>query len=271
MRKKLFFTAIVSSIVASSLFASSVSSLQKDISKFLTNSRVKTKDIHILSSDKISDLKNLHVAIGTISNSPKPFIIIYNKNKLIVGNMIDRKNGKSIFKFFIDKHKKEIINALQKEKKNEKKIEISNNKKLVSLFKNQYKDLVLTIKGGNPKGKIVYLVTDPNCPFCKQYEKYQLPKTIKNSKEIKVIPVCLDIPGHETSPLRSSWLLEKGKKKNANILKMIYQASNPRNMDYKTVNKKFAKKMITKMKKLLNSGLIQGTPTVFDQNGNPMR
>ncbi len=271
MRKKLFFTIVVSFMMGSYLFANNISSLQKDISKFLTNNRIKAKDIHILSSDKISDLKNLHVAIGTISDSPKPFIIIYNKDKLIVGNMIDRKNGKNIFKFFINKHKKEIIKVLQKEKKEKKKTEISHNKKLISLFKNQYKDLVLTIKGGNPKGKIVYLITDPNCPFCKQYEKYQLPKTIKNSKEIKVIPVCLDIPGHETSPLRASWLLEKGKKKNANILKIIYQASNPRNMDYKTVNKKFAKKMITKMKKLLDNGLIQGTPTVFDQNGNPMR
>ncbi len=259
------------SFLATSLLASS-NSIEKDISTYLTHGRIKTEDIKIISTDKIGDLKDLHVAIGTIKNSRKPFLIIYNKDKIIVGNMIDRQNGKSIFRELLKKHNKEIKKAMTQDRKIQKANKIKNNKKLIKLINTKYKDLTIKIKGGNPNGKTIYLITDPNCPFCQEYERKELPKTIKKSKEIIVVPIYLNIRGHESSPLRSSWLIEAAHKNGfKDTLSLMHKASNPKDLTYKTVDKKFAQKTISKLKKLINSGLISGTPTVFDQNGNPMR
>jgi len=268
----LFYIVFALMLSMVSLFSSENISLKQDISKLLTNKKVKVDGIKIIASDKISDIKDLHIAIGTIKGSTKPFLLLYNKKVLIFGNMIDRKSGKSIFEEFIKKNREQIKKALYKENMEKKKSEIANYKKLISLLKTKYKDLVISIKGGNSKGKTVYLITDPNCPFCKEYEKKVLPKTIKSAKEVKIVPIYLNIQGHETSPLKSSWLiLEAKKSRSEDILNLMHRASNPKDMGYKKVDKKEAKKMIKKMKELIGSGLIDGTPSVFDQDGNPMR
>ncbi len=269
--KSLVTGVILSALVATSSSAVGQKELKQDISKFFTGGKVKVKSIDIVADGKTADLKNLHIVIGMIKGNTKPFLLLYNKNIIMVGNFLNRKTGKTIFANFIDKNKSKIKKIISKTRQKEKNQEIKNNKKLISLFKKKYKDLVLTIKGGNLKGKTIYLVTDPNCPYCQRYEKIKLPNTIKKSKEVKVIPLYLNIPGHETSPMRSSWLIGQGSKKGADILSLIHKASDSNNKEYKKVNKKFAKKMIAQMKVLISSGLIKGTPTIFDQNGNPTR
>jgi len=220
--KKKSIVLLLGTIMISSVFASSQDALKKDVSKIFTNGKLDKSSINIIAQDSVPDLKNLHVAIGTIKGNPKPFLLLYNKDTMIVGSIRNRKNGKSIFKDFIEKNKDKIRQALSKIQQKEKNKEIKNNKKLISLFNGKYKDSMFKIKGGNPNGKIVYLITDPNCPYCKQYEEKQLPKTIKNSKEVRVVPLYLNIPGHETSAMRSSWLLERSKNdKNADMLSYI--------------------------------------------------
>jgi len=210
--------------------------------------------------------------IGTIGGNPKPFLLLYNKDTIIMGSIRDRKSGKSIFGKFIAKNRDKLQAALSKAQQKEKNKEAKNNKTSISLLNGKFKELTFKIKGGNPKGKTVYLITDPNCPYCKQYEKNKLPSTIKNSKEVIVVPLFLNIPGHETSPMRSSWLLEKYKNnKSANMLELMHKASNKKNSTYKEVNKKFANKKIALMKKFLSKGTVRGTPTIFDENGNPTR
>ncbi len=271
-KNNLFRIVFALTFLVISLFSSENLSLKKDISRLLTHQKVKVDSINIIASDKISDIKDLHIAIGTIKGSTKPFLLLYNKKVIIFGNMIDRTNGRSIFEEFIKKHKKQIKQALYKQNMDKKKSEVSNYKKLISLLKTKYKDLVIAIKGNNSKGKTVYLITDPNCPFCKVYEKRGLPKIIKSAKEVKIVPIYLNIRGHETSPLKSSWLiLEAKKSKGKDILNLLRRASDPKDIDYKKVDKKDAKKMIEKMRELIRSGLINGTPSVFDQDGNPIR
>jgi hypothetical protein len=272
MSKKI--TVALASLLSASLYlqATPQVDLKKDISKFFTRGRADVKSIKILADDKTGDLKNLHMVIGTIEGSPKPFLLIYNKDTIIMGSLIDRKTGQSIFKNFINKNRTVISKELSRLRQNEQKKEIQDNKKLLSLFDNEYKDMVLTIKGGNPKGKTVYLITDPMCPYCQQYEKNELKGTIAKSKEVRVIPIYLNIPGHESSPMRSSWLIEQVKKdKNADIVALMHKFSDKNDNTYKNVDKKFAKKMSAKMTKLISTGYIKGTPTIFDQNGNPTR
>ncbi|NPA73385.1 MAG: thioredoxin fold domain-containing protein [Epsilonproteobacteria bacterium] len=271
--KRYGFLAIISCILLSSaLFGADNDKLKKDISTLLTHKRVDIKDINIIATDKLPDIKDLHMAIGTIKDSTKPFLILYNKSILIFGNMIDRKSGKSVFEEFIAKNRKKIKTALKEQKKRKKETEKANNKKLVSLLNGKYKDLVVSVKGGNPKGKTVYLITDPNCPFCKDYEEQRLAKTVKNSKEVKIVPIYLNIQGHETSPMRSSWFIQQAKNaKNGDILPLLHKASDEKDMSFKKVDKKEAQKLIKKMEQLMMSGLIEGTPTVIDEDGNSVR
>ncbi len=269
--KNIISGLLLSVAIVSSSFAAGHSQLKKDISKYFTRNKVNVKSIKIIAEGKAINFKNLHAVIGMIKGSSKPFLLLYNKNTIIAGSIINRNNGKTVFTDFINKNRAKIKKALSSVVKKQKRDKIKDNKKLISLFNNKYKDLVLTIKGGNPNGKTVYLITDPNCPYCQEYEKNELPSTIKKSKEIKVIPIYLNIPGHETSPMRSSWLLEQGNKKGADVVSLMHKASDSSNKAYKKVNKKFAKKMISQMKVLISSGLIKGTPTMFDQNGNPTR
>lgn len=254
------------------LFAGTQDKLKKDISKFLTRGKVNVNSIKIIADDKTADLKDLHMAIGTIKGNPRPFLLIYNKNTILIGNMIDRKTGKSLFKNFISKNRAVIKKELSKLKKNRQKKEILGNKKLITLLNSKFKDIVITVKGDNPKGKTIYLITDPMCPFCQQYEKNELKNSLKRAKEVKIVPIFLHIRGHESSPMRSSWLLEQAKKdKNSDVLALLHKASDRNFKGYKSVDKKFAKKMIAKMSKILSSGYINGTPTIFDEEGKPTR
>jgi len=272
MKKFGIISLLFSFMVASSLFGVSQDKLKQDISKIFTGGRLDKSDIGIIAEDSIPDLKGLHVMIGTIKGNPKPFLIVYNKDTLIVGSMKNRKSGEDIFAGFIKKNKNTIQKALKKIEKSTVSKEVTNNKKLISLLSGNFKDIIFKIKGGNPKGKTVYLITDPNCPYCQRYERIQLAKTIKKSKEVIVAPLFLNIPGHETSPMRASWLLEKAKNdKNADMLSLMHKASNSSDNTYKEVDKTFAKSKIAQMKKLLSLGLIRGTPTIFDQEGNPTR
>ena len=269
MKKFGIISLIFSFMVASSLFGANHDKLKQDISRIFTGGKLDKSDIGIVAEDSIADLKDLHVMVGTIKGNPKPFLIVYNKDTVIIGSLKNRKSGKDIFADFIKKNKTTIQKALKKIKKGIASKEIANNKKLISLLNGDFKDITFKIKGGNPKGKTVYLITDPNCPYCQQYEKTQLAKTIKNSKEVIVASLFLNIPGHETSPMRASWLLEKIKNnKKANKLSLMHKASNSGDNTYKEVDKTFAKAKIAQMKKLLSLGLIAGTPTIFDQKGS---
>ncbi|NOX15674.1 MAG: thioredoxin fold domain-containing protein [Epsilonproteobacteria bacterium] len=267
------FTIVLSALmITSSLFASKQSELKKDISRVFANGKIDTSSISIIAQGTTADLKNLHIAIGTIKGSSKPFLLLYNKDTMIVGNIKNRKDGKSIFDAFIAKNRAKIKKALSKIQTKQTTQEVQNNKKIISLFNKDFKNSMFKIKGGNPKGKIIYFITDPNCPYCQQYEKNELAGTIKRSKETRVIPLFLNIPGHETSPMRSSWLLEKAKTtKNSDLYALILKASDKNDNTYKEVDKKFAKEKIAKMKKFLDMGLIQGTPTIFDENGTLTR
>ncbi len=272
MKKFGIISLIFSFMVASSLFGATQDKLKQDISKLFTGGKLDKSDINIIAEDSIADLKDLHVMIGTIKGNPKPFLLVYNKDNIIIGSMKNRKNGQDIFASFIKKNKNTIQAALKKIEKSTVSKTAKGNKKLISLVTGEFKDIMFKIKGNNPKGKTVYLFTDPNCPYCQRYERNELAGTIKRSKEIRVIPVFLNIPGHETSPMRASWLLEKAKTtKNADLLSMMHKASNSSDNTYKEVNKKFAKAKIAQMRKLLSYGLIPGTPTIFDQDGNPTR
>ncbi|MCF6173364.1 MAG: thioredoxin fold domain-containing protein [Campylobacteraceae bacterium] len=259
-------------MITSSLFASEQSELKQDISKVFANGKIDTKSINIIAQGTTADLKDLHIAIGTIKGNPKPFLLLYNKDNIMVGSIKNRKSGKSIFDNFIAKNKSKIQEALSKIQKSEVSKEVKNNQETISLFNTTFKDSMFKIKGGNPNGKIIYFITDPNCPYCQQYEKNELPKTIKRAKEVRVIPLFLNIPGHESSPMRSSWLLEKAKTtKNSDLYNLILKASDINDKTYQKVNKKFAKEKIAKMQEFLNKGLIRGTPTIFDSKGNPAR
>lgn len=259
-------------VIISSLFASEQDVLKQDISRIFANGKIDAKSIDLISEGKTNDLKDLSMAIGTIKGNAKPFLLIYNKDIIMIGSIKNRKDGKSIFDDFMIKNKTKIQESISKIQQTKVSKSVQNNRKTIALFNGKFKDSMFTIKGGNPKGKTIYLITDPNCPYCQAYEKNEMAGTIKRSKEMKVIPLFLNIPGHETAPMRASWLLEKYKNnKNENMFELMHKASNINDQTYKEVDKNFAKEKITKMKEYLDMGLVYGTPTIFDENGTPTR
>ena len=118
---------------------------------------------------------------------------------------------------------------------------------------------------GNGKEEY-YLFTDPECPYCKKLESY-LPQ-IKDKVKIRVFYFPLET--HENAKDLSLYIMSQ-KTLNAKIDAM-FDASE--NLD-KVKNAKYTQAQLAKLEKQLEEQIqlgislnVQGTPTIFDKNGN---
>ncbi len=111
-----------------------------------------------------------------------------------------------------------------------------------------------------------YLFTDPQCPYCKQFESH-FPK-IKDKVDIKVFYYPLDF--HKEAKDLAMFVMSK--KTNDEKIKIML-AIDKNNKDFK--NRKYTKKQELELKKQLevqmkiaNSLKVRGTPALFDKDGN---
>lgn len=154
-----------------------------------------------------------------------------DKKYLIAGNVIDTSNGKSL-----------TIPADLNTLKNKE---------------------ALTYGTGKDR---YYLFTDPECPYCKQFESH-LPK-VKDKVDIKVFFYPLDF--HKNAKDLSMYVMSK-KTNDEKIKAMINNDIN--NKDY--INRKYTKKQEEELKKQLEVQMkianylkVRGTPAIFDKDGN---
>ncbi|PUE66353.1 thioredoxin fold domain-containing protein [Arcobacter lacus] len=118
-------------------------------------------------------------------------------------------------------------------------------------------------------GKDEYvLFTDPECPFCKKFESY-LPQ-IKDKVKIRVFFYPLEF--HENAHDLSLYILSQ--KTTSQKIDALYEFNIGDNLD-KVKNAKYSKSELAKLEKQLNEQMniatnlnIQGTPALFDKNGN---
>lgn len=118
-------------------------------------------------------------------------------------------------------------------------------------------------------GKDEYvLFTDPECPYCKKFESY-LPQ-IKDKVKIRVFFYPLEF--HQNTKDLSFYILNQ--KTTTQKIDAFYEFNIGDNLD-KIKNIKYNKDEQTKLEKQLQEQIdiaskldIQGTPTIFDKDGN---
>jgi len=111
-----------------------------------------------------------------------------------------------------------------------------------------------------------YLFTDPECPYCKKLESY-LPQ-IKDKVKIRVFYFPLE--SHENAKDLSLYIMNQ--KTTNEKIDAMFDASE--NLD-KVRNAKYTQAQLAKLEKQLEEQIqiglslnVQGTPTIFDKNGN---
>ena len=110
------------------------------------------------------------------------------------------------------------------------------------------------------------LFTDPECPYCKKFESF-LPQ-IKDKVKIRVFYYPLD--SHENAKDLSLYIMNQ--KTTTQKIDAMFEVSE--NID-KAKNAKYTQAELSKLEKQLEEQMqiatnlnVQGTPTIFDKNGN---
>jgi len=126
--------------------------------------------------------------------------------------------------------------------------------------------VMFTFGKGN---KNIYLVTDPECPFCRMMEKE---KRNLLSKDYKIHVILMPLPFHKYAKPMSYYILAaKTDKERAKRLQETLLGGNewknfhPTKAQIKKFNEELAKS-----KKAADELGAQGTPSVYDKNFNPI-
>jgi len=117
--------------------------------------------------------------------------------------------------------------------------------------------------------KEIYLVTDPECPFCRLMAKKKKELLEKN---YKVHVILMPLPFHKHAKAMSYYVLAgKTDKEKAKRMLEVLEGSNAWKNYHPTKEeiKKFNKEL-EKSKKAANELGAQGTPSVYDNNLNPI-
>ena len=117
--------------------------------------------------------------------------------------------------------------------------------------------------------KEIYLVTDPQCPFCRMMEKE---KKALLAKDYKVHVILMPLPFHKYAKAMSYYILAaKTDAQKAKRLQDILSGSNEWKNFKPTKQQKaeFDKELQNAKKAAMELG-AQGTPSVYDKNFNPI-
>jgi thiol:disulfide interchange protein DsbC len=117
--------------------------------------------------------------------------------------------------------------------------------------------------------KDLYLVTDPQCPFCRMMEA-KTKKTLEENYKVHVI--LFPLPFHKYAKAMSYYILAgKTDAEKAKRLQDILGGSNEwKNFHPTKAQKAEFDKMLENSKKAVEELGARGTPTVYDKNFNPI-
>lgn len=198
-----------------------------------------------------------------------------NKPMLTVKEGIDRgtvyflklesktKRGPRVMNAFVDKHSGDIYFGKGYDK----------NGKLISFPKD-----VKTIKEGvsfsyGDGKKDLYIVTDPECPYCIKFEK----ATHNKLKDYRVHFILYPLSYHKKSPAMVEWIMQgkDDKTKRSRLEQVMVKNSTIYQTLIKNPKKPFKmskriKTLTEKSRKAMNELGVRGTPAVFDGEFNPV-
>ena len=127
------------------------------------------------------------------------------------------------------------------------------------------KGIMFTFGKGN---KDLYLVTDPECPFCRMMEKQK--KDILNNYKVHVI--LMPLPFHKNAKAMSYYILAgKTDKERAKRMREVLEGSNAwKNFHPTKTQKEEFEKELQQSKRAAQELGARGTPSVYDKNFNPV-
>ena len=151
--------------------------------------------------------------------------------------------------------------------------QVIDNKTKRPLIPNFPKNVEIIKKGvmftfGNGK-KEIYLVTDPECPFCRMMEK-EKKNLLKNNYKVHVI--LMPLPFHKDAKAMSYYILAaKTDQERAKRMQEVLSGSNAWKNYHPTKEEisKFNKELAASKKAAQELG-ARGTPSVYDKNFNPI-
>jgi len=225
----------------------------------------KTQQHYLNKAETVSLLKSLPHSERLVNDYKKGIIqvLVSTKNPDYYIVMVKPKNG-SIQQFFISKNKKyALLGAL---------IDLKTGQNITdhppvnaNIVK---KGIAFTFGKGK---KTVYLVTDPQCPFCKMLNNNK--KAMNElAKKYTINVILYPLPFHHNSKEMILYILQaKTAKQRQERLNAIFHGST----DYKKLKltKTEKRKLENKMKAGMNAAVelnFKGTPSVFDKNFNPV-
>lgn len=164
--------------------------LNKDIEQTILN---KTHTNAKVVQVKPLDIKKLSVAIVEINNNQLP-LFVSDDGKTIFG-------VPDIFLTANDKNLETIRASIDETQRFNSR---GKQDKLLESFKGDVNSIIFLTSSGKKTNKTTYIVTDPNCPYCKD-EMQRIDDLLSNSN---VALILVGIIGGENSELKSADILE---------------------------------------------------------------
>ncbi len=200
--------------------------------------------------NKIDTIKTLQVHIKDVQE---------HKDLYVIDGIVPTQNGVQNITFTVTKDMKYTFFGTAFD--NEIKKEI--------IFK---KDMSKYIKNSNftyGKGKDEYLVfTDPQCPYCKKFEKFLKESNLE--EKVKVHYILYPLSHHGEALDMSRFILNQStnaKKLSASYDVTVIGSSIYQNIPYSEQDIKKLDSIIADNKKMVETLGIMGTPTLVDSNG----
>lgn len=212
-----------------------------------TASALMAADPLIAELNALSIIKDSKINILKVQDEGDVYLVNGEPSLVAIGQQ------KKPFDFFITKDKKIIImgNALYTDSK--MKVVFPLDKTIL-----EGKEAFSYGTGGN----VMYVFLDPQCPYCKQFEKVM--PTLKNKYTFKIYLFPLSF--HADAIPMSKWIL-KGKDKN-DMAERLFALANGSD-EYKTLvlsadEEKHLTELINAQIEIAKDAEIRGTPTVLD-------
>jgi thiol:disulfide interchange protein DsbC len=234
---------IVLGLFLTFLFVADVYAQSGVCTKKLDVQQVKTALEPVLGGAKVikvspSPVKGLYEVIVEARGRQIPVYIDCSERYLITGEIIDLKEKRSITrerarelaKKVVEEKMKKLEKVLGKEKIEKLKKALGErfaDIKIVDLKKIPKENLILF---GNPAAKMtVYVVTDPECPFCAKFDT-EMMKVLEKRKDVKFEIILFPLPFHKhAQKIVQRIVCEKSVEKKKKILEESFEAVRKRN------------------------------------------
>ena len=114
--------------------------------------------------------------------------------------------------------------------------------------------------------KVLYVFTDPECPYCRKFNKAMHKLKDKYTFKVYLFPLSF----HKNARAMSEWILsaKNDEEKARRLYEVSHGSTKYSNAKIAPLQREKATKLLDATIKLGNKISISGTPTVFDREGN---